>query len=86
MNDDLPPLPEPYGWFDIRGEAADGFTADQMRAYAAAAVAREREKAAAMLTMYRAQASLAYGEMSAQEWRTLSAVLTERAAAIRSPD
>ena len=28
---DSPPLPDPYGWFDIRGEAADGFTADQMR-------------------------------------------------------
>jgi len=41
---DSPPLPDPYGWFDIRGEAADGFTADQMRAYAAAAVAMEREK------------------------------------------
>lgn len=41
---DSPPLPDPYGWFDIRGEAADGFTADQMRAYAAAAVAMERER------------------------------------------
>lgn len=40
---DSPPLPDPYGWFDIRGEAADGFTADQMRAYAAAAVAMELE-------------------------------------------
>jgi hypothetical protein len=30
----MPPLPEAYGWFDIRGEAADGYTADQMHAYA----------------------------------------------------
>ena len=41
-------LPEPYGWFDIRGEAADGFTADQMREYARQAVLAEREKLARM--------------------------------------
>ena len=81
MNDDLPPLPDikPQMYLPTEVEA-------MLRAYAAAAVAKEREKAASMLNMTRPQAQLIGGEMSAQEWRTLSAVLAERAAAIRSPD
>lgn len=41
MTDSLPPLPDPYGVLGI-----PVFTADQMREYAAAAVAAEREACA----------------------------------------
>lgn len=44
--DELPPLPEPFmrHWINCPFEEALLFTGDQMRAYAAAAVAAERER------------------------------------------
>jgi hypothetical protein len=52
MNDTLPPLPEPQmvtdgGYFLAFGNLREGaFSADQLRAYAAQAVAQERERCA----------------------------------------
>lgn len=47
---DLPPLPEPDGWIgasDLDSDAGvEGYTADQMRSYARAAVEAEREACA----------------------------------------
>jgi hypothetical protein len=50
-----------------------GVTVTQLYAYAQA---NEREACAQLLNLSRADATLAAGEMSAQEWRTVSAVLT----------
>ena len=44
MSNELPPLPEPHWRWQT--DPADAYTADQMRAYAAAAVAAERERCA----------------------------------------
>ena len=50
MTDELPPLPEPCDYiYRVVGDDTALFTADQMRAYAAAAVAKEREKIMAEL-------------------------------------
>ena len=43
----LDPLPEPAGVIVVNTQALRAFTADQMRAFAAAAVAEERERRAA---------------------------------------
>ena len=48
---------------------------EDLCAYADARVAAERERCAAKLNVTRAEVLLAAGEMSAQEWRTVSAVL-----------
>jgi len=51
----LPPLPEPQpipGFYDIEGRKACRYTADQMQAYAAAAVAAEREANAKLCDAY----------------------------------
>jgi hypothetical protein len=50
MSDPLP-LPEPDGVIVVGTQAMRAFTAEQMHAYAAAAVAAERERIAAMLDM-----------------------------------
>lgn len=60
MTDELPPLPEPYteavveysGIVVNRIDRFPHYTADQMRAYAAAAVARERERAIDIVAMF----------------------------------
>ena len=53
MSDTLPPMPEPTledHEYELWGQnvRSDFFTADQMRAYAAAAVAMERERCATL--------------------------------------
>ena len=58
------PLPENLGGTPL-------YTAEQLRAYALV----ERKACAASLDVSRADALLACGEMTAQEWRTVSAVL-----------
>ncbi len=47
MTDTLPPLPEPT-MYGPSGTAPIGYSVNQMRAYAAAAVAAEREACAAL--------------------------------------
>ena len=84
MSEEQEPLPEPMNFSDVQIEGNDkfnakwavyGFTADQMRAYAAAAVAREREKIAAMI----APEHLVFSD---EEWR----LRCELADAIRGGD
>lgn len=49
------------------------------------AVLAERERCAALLELTPSQIRLMAGEMSAQEMRTVQAVLSDRARAIRKP-
>lgn len=49
---DLPPLPEPEGVIIVNTQALRGFTADQMREYALAAVAAERAACARLIERY----------------------------------
>ena len=51
MTDELPPLPEPFGFEEVTGASA--FRAQQMRAYALQAVAAERKPLIAALRTLR---------------------------------
>jgi hypothetical protein len=57
---------------------------ERLRAYAAQERAAEREQCAKALAMRRSDAQLMAGELTAQEWRTLSAVLVAMQARIRA--
>jgi hypothetical protein len=74
MTDELP-LPEPDGlmhYVHLNGRRPSAWSADQMRAYGAAAVEQEREKWASIV----APEHLVFGD---EEWR----IRSELAAAIR---
>lgn len=58
----------PDGWLGAWDKGA-------FDAYASAAITKERERFAEKLQVTRAEASLAIGELTAQEWRTCCALL-----------
>lgn len=53
MTDNLPPLPHPVRHDFVGDDTEDLYTADQMSAYAAQAVAAERERCAQIVSAYR---------------------------------
>lgn len=84
----LPPLPEPKGELLITGLNPDRcewtFTAAQLQSYAREAVLQERARILGLCELSADAIRLLAGEMTAQEMRTVRAVLANRAAAIRS--
>lgn len=86
-NDGLGPLPEYAHEFSPRWFGDDGgFTGAQMRRYALAAVAAERERCAMKLQVTRADVQLAAGELNTEEWRMCAAVLRWMQGRIRGPN
>ena len=88
MNEpDLPPLPKPAkveNWMTNPPKlAARWFSEEQLTAYATAAVIAEIERCAALCDLTPSEILLLAGEMTAQELRTVRAVLSSRVAAIR---
>ena len=82
---ELPVLPNPKFLLSLREDGyAIGWDVDQVREYGAACARAALEAAANTVPTTRSSVSLLAGEMTAQEWRTASALLRHVQDAIRS--
>lgn len=68
MTDNLPPLPHPVRHDFVGDDTEDLYTADQMSAYAAQAVAAERERCAQIVSAYRVPVGNSAADEMAAEW------------------